>query len=387
MGLSPLTFGRRGMEEEIILSILQYWRKFCKSRGNGWNAITTHEPFLCECNKRAKRAVWVQRKRFDFEASLSRIANRERSDLFGDLTERNPLWNGLDKLLEKYERPEIKYEDSTVHQLQNGIVEAKQLARKSLQPNKQQPLLDLMILADVVKLKVNRKVDAVGKRLVEQHYISTGIDEDPLFSSMYNGPSYEQKRSDAASPDLSFVNALDDVSNIDKEDVSHSLRDKYAAIPDTTILLDSIASTAKFNLREMKQEVNDSLVNERGSHIQLGNYKNFIQKKKRHRIQCLRDLEEHCCTCRGPHIAKPPFTHGENYRQEPTHKHYQYKKCSFITKKRKELVWLEKTIDKYGSNQERFEMRILKCQDETERRKNCLKETLANNLRLMELAN
>ena len=151
-------------------------------------------------------------------------------------------------------------------------------------------------------------------------------------------------------------------------------------------LVDIVATAARTDLSVMKLDVDKSLLHARSSQIHLGSYKEFIEKKKKQRTQCLRDVQTHCCICRGPHIAKPPFSHAKDYRREPTHAQYQGAKCLFLKKKRAELKWLDETLGNYSSNNDKFEREIEMRKSETLSRKENMKEALANSLRLMELA-
>ena len=151
-------------------------------------------------------------------------------------------------------------------------------------------------------------------------------------------------------------------------------------------LVDSIATSANTNLSVMKLDVGKSLHDVKSSQINFSNYNEFIEKKKQQRIQCLHDIKAHCCTCRGPHISKPPFSHGKDYRRDPTHEQSHGRKCLFLKKKKEELQWLDETLDKFANNCKRFERTIQKCQATTEKRKEEMKDALANSLRLMDMA-
>jgi hypothetical protein len=135
----------------------------------------------------------------------------------------------------------------------------------------------------------------------------------------------------------------------------------------------------------MKLDVYKSLGDVRSSEMHLLNYNDFIEKKKMQLVQCLRDLQEHCCTCKGPHITKPPFSQGKEYRREPTHTKTQKNKCDFLRRKRRELKWLDETLAKYDNNQERFKRELADRQDEIRRKKVIMKDALANSLRLMDM--
>ena len=179
-----------------------------------------------------------------------------------------------------------------------------------------------------------------------------------------------------------FVKYLSETSTAENDSPSDKQDD---ATTDQVSLIDAIASSAKTNLSAMKLQVDKSLLDSRSSQIHLSNYREFIEKKKKQRIQCLRDMRMHCCKCRGPHIARPPFSHGKDYRREPTHTQHQGNGCLFLKRKMSELKWLEETLGKYSENSERFELEIEKCKADTECKKENMQEALANNLRLMEI--
>jgi hypothetical protein len=388
---------------EILGYILHGWRGWCKISAllrepfKQWNSTAKQETFLRECEKKARRALRAQRQNYIVNECLTETARHKVADAARvaqtplNNTARVPISDRVDKLLEKYEG---RGED-TIHanrpqnQGLNSLqsLEALYSFTNQHQSIEQVSLLDLIVLAGSVQQSLNANAYLVDEHLTEKHYISTGIDADPLFASLYSPP---QKQQDVpASKDDSLFEGKENLSQLQLEDLA-AIQDidlSTGRNPNPMSLVDSIAHAAKSNLQKMKHEVHKSLIDERGSHIHLANYKEFIAKKKRQRIQCQRDLREHCCTCRGPHISKPPFSHGKDYRREPTHEHCQNEKCSFIKKKKRELDWLEETIGKYNTNEERFEREILKCEDETEKRKTCLKDALANSLRLMEMAN
>jgi hypothetical protein len=409
--------------EEIIGCILQQWRDYCKSRGKelrflrepvqAWKSVAKQEKFLRECERKARKALRVQRQQHVLKCWVETLKQKKLADAariakcISNAEARVPYSERVDKLLAEYER-----KDEEAGASDGPTQDAKGDSSTELEPletlhslinqdrtkDQTTPLLDMIVLAGFVQHTLNDLTNTdVGERLTEKHYILTGIDEDPLFSSIYS-PTSEHKRDGAAPVDTDFLEMLDDsmfMFDADNDNLSQHHIDELIAIEKNTFpltngantisLLDSIAFTAKSNLHKMKHEVHKSLMDVRGSHIHLTNYTEFIEKKKKQQIQCQRDLKEHCCTCRGPHIAKPPFSHGKDYRREPTHEHCQNDKCSFIKKKRMELQWLDETIGKYDSNQERFERNIALCEDETERRKNSLKDALANSLRLMEM--
>ncbi len=153
-----------------------------------------------------------------------------------------------------------------------------------------------------------------------------------------------------------------------------------------TSLLDAIAADAKDNISVMKSDIDTALNDTQSSQAHLMIYRDFIEKKRKQRLQCLRDLREHCCLCQGPHISKAPFSHRKDYRREPTHIQHQGDECLFLKKARSELKWLDETLSNYCKNNERFELEIERRKAETHSRKENMKEALANSLRLMEIA-
>ena len=149
---------------------------------------------------------------------------------------------------------------------------------------------------------------------------------------------------------------------------------------------EAVAETTRADLSEMKDEIDRSLERVQSSETHLVDYRDYIEKKKRQRSQCLRDLKTHCCVCRGPHITKPPFSMGKDYRREPTHEIRKNKDCLFLKKKRRELRWLDETLAKYAANNKRFEREIARLSRETDRRRNDLRQALRNSFLLMEMA-
>lgn len=147
-----------------------------------------------------------------------------------------------------------------------------------------------------------------------------------------------------------------------------------------------IAADAKIAISVLKLDVVAALHDTQMTHMHLVKYKEFIEKKKKQRLQCIRDMQSHCCQCDGPHISKPPFRHGNDVQREPVHSQYQAAGCQFLQKKQAELNWLDTTLGNYNKNNEQHELEIEKCKAETQRRKEHLKEALANSLRLMEIA-
>ena len=151
-------------------------------------------------------------------------------------------------------------------------------------------------------------------------------------------------------------------------------------------LVHDIATDAKANISVMKLDVDAALHDTQMTHMHLLKYKEFIERKRKQRIQCIRDMQLHCCQCDGPHISKPPFRHGKDYRKDPLHSQYQAENCQFLKKKQTEMNWLDTTLGNYDKNNEQYELEIEKRKAETQCRKDTLKEALANSLRLMEIA-
>lgn len=151
-------------------------------------------------------------------------------------------------------------------------------------------------------------------------------------------------------------------------------------------LINEIATDAKTNISAMKVDVDSALHETQMSYMHLQKYQDFIQKKRKQRLQCIRDMQIHCCQCDGPHISKPPFRHGKDYRRDLIHNQYQSNDCLFLKKKQSELDWLDTTLGDYSKNNEQYELEIEKCKAETKSRKENLKDALANSLRLMEIA-
>ena len=150
-------------------------------------------------------------------------------------------------------------------------------------------------------------------------------------------------------------------------------------------LLNDIATDAKTNISAMILDVGAALHDTQMSRLQHFKYKEFIVKKRKQRLQCLRDMQLHCCQCDGPHISKPPFRHGKDFRRDPIHVQYQADDCLFLKKKQIELSWLDTTLGNYDKNNEQHKLEIEKCKAESQSRKETMKEALKNSLRLMEI--
>jgi hypothetical protein len=175
----------------------------------------------------------------------------------------------------------------------------------------------------------------------------------------------------------SFAKYLEDVTT--KENKIHSNNFHSS-------LVDAIVADAKANIEKMKAEVDAALLNAQSSQEQLMNYEGSIEKKRKQRIQILRDLKEHCCTCDGPHISKPPFSHGKDYRHEPNHIQDQSDNCLFMRKLRADLKSIDETLANYGKNHERYLLEIERRKADAQSKKEFMKDALSNSLRLLEIA-
>jgi hypothetical protein len=257
-------------------------------------------------------------------------------------------------------------------------------------------IFELIALADAIKtalLEIDKSSSKVEMNLIHQHYISTGLEDDPLLSS--NRPVTIDKLSHGNLHDT-VMDDIDIFLDTEKENQLDQYMQELTAVCNgsellkreenhSSSLVDVIASNAKKKLSVMKLDVDKSLRDIRSSQMHLVNYNDFIEKKKRQRIQCLRDIKEHCCHCKGPHISKPPFSHGKDYRREPFHEYCQRDKCKFLQRKRRELEWLDNALNKHSNNQERFEREIQQCEAANEKRKEEMKDSLSDSLRLMEM--
>ncbi|KAL7463675.1 hypothetical protein ACHAXS_004030 [Conticribra weissflogii] len=275
--------------------------------------------------------------------------------------------------------------------------------------------LDLEKLADVVqtiKDEAKRLRPRVSKKLRHQKYITTGIEDDPLLG-VYSGKdsndnpkirhsdTINEKNKTGISMDIVDV---DNELDIEFDNNDHIMSEYLKELSNFKVnayrqgqthinedepnsLVDSISMNANYTLTAIQEDAAQSDLYIRSSQIHLTNYNEYIEKKKKQRVQCSRDIKVHCCTCRGPHISKPPFTHvkGE-YRREPTHVHRQGDKCLFLKKKKDELRWLDDVLAKYGNNRERFEREIQNRELDAEMRKEELRDNLANSLMLMDMS-
>ena len=175
----------------------------------------------------------------------------------------------------------------------------------------------------------------------------------------------------------SFAKYLEDVTTRETETLSNNFQ---------TSLVDAIVADAKANIEKMKADVDAALLDAQSSQEQLMSYEDSIEKKRKQRIQTLRDLKEHCCTCDGPHISKPPFSHGKDYRHEPNHTQQQSDDCLHMRKLRADLKSIDETLANYGKNHERYLLRIERRKADAQSKKEFMKDALSNSLRLMEIA-
>lgn len=260
-------------------------------------------------------------------------------------------------------------------------------------------ILDLIQFAEEIQSKVNEHNAAksdLNKHLLEQHYISTGSEDGDFYDyddassgNHYTISDEYAMLSGGATDDFfvdeeeqqAFAKYLTEISSTQGE--SSTKDDENMQFESS--LVDALAVDAQSNISVMKSDVDQALSETGSAQTHLVNYKEFIEKKRKQRIQCLRDMQIHCCTCRGPHISNPPFSHGKDYRREPTHPQHQGSACLFLKKKRSELKWLDDTLDAYSRNKQRFELEIEQRKIEVQRRKGELTELLTNSLRLMEI--
>lgn len=265
-------------------------------------------------------------------------------------------------------------------------------------------VLVLILLADEIKCaleKFNKSNPNLKKDLLEQHYFATGLEDTFVESSHLildnNHEPSNQARIDAMTMDIDLDVGTDDLFDFEEGELfakylteisAGEKTNSFAKTEDAeqTSLVDALAADIETNISVMKLDVDTALRDTQSSQTHLVNYKEFIEKKKKQRVQCLRYIQSHCCTCRGPHISKAPFSHGKDYRREPLHPKHQGNKCIFLKKKRSELKWLDDTLGNYSRNNNRFERAIEKRNAETESRKENMKEALGNSLRLLALA-
>mmetsp|Transcript_36331 Transcript_36331/g.78434 ORF Transcript_36331/g.78434 Transcript_36331/m.78434 type:complete len:491 (-) Transcript_36331:50-1522(-) len=267
-------------------------------------------------------------------------------------------------------------------------------------------IIELIVLADEIQhtlKKFNKSNPGLNVGLLQQCYISNGSEDSPSsaphirFQTELDDENADRQAGTGAICNHIGLNVeTNDFFDIEEgqsfakylAEISTAENDGQYAEKDAKhiSLVDAIATSAKTNLSIMKVDMRKSLIHAQSSQIHLVDYREFLEKKKKQRIQCLRDIQTHCCKCRGPHISKPPFNHGKAYRREPLHNQHQGEKCLFLKKKRAELKWLDETLGNYSKKNERFEREIEKRTAETLSRKENMKDALANSLRLMEMA-
>lgn len=140
-------------------------------------------------------------------------------------------------------------------------------------------------------------------------------------------------------------NAMDMVHDLGSSDLSDAKDSQRLHVSAEQVessqsaLLNDIATDAKTNISAMILDVGAALNTTQMTHHHLFKYKEFIEKKRKQRLQCLRDMQLHCCQCDGPHISKPPFRHGKDFRRDPIHSQHQADNCLFLKKKQTELIW------------------------------------------------
>jgi hypothetical protein len=245
---------------------------------------------------------------------------------------------------------------------------------------------------------INRNNLDLARDFAQQHFVSTGTDDasSNLMSHDQHAPidglatidvpittDLEILPSDVvdAKDEASFAEYMKVVALGEKD--GHFFRQ---ADGEQISLVDVIAADANANISVMKLDVDMALFDTQSSQAHLMSYREFIDKTRKQRLQCLRDLREHCCICKGPHIPKPPFGYGKDYHREPAHSQQQESECLFLKKSWSELKSLDKTLDNYCKNNKRLELEIDRRQAEIRSRKETMKEALANSLRLMEIA-
>lgn len=181
-----------------------------------------------------------------------------------------------------------------------------------------------------------------------------------------------------------MVYEVADLSGVKDNQMLHISAEQLAS--SQSAVVNDIATEAKTNISTMMLDVDAALHDTQMTRCKLVKYKEFIEKKRKQRLQCIRDMQLHCCQCDGPHISKPPFRHGKDYQRDSIHNQYQSEDCNFLKKKQTELNWLDTTLGNYDKNIELYEFEIEQCKAEAQSRKENMKEALANSLRLMEIA-
>jgi len=245
-------------------------------------------------------------------------------------------------------------------------------------------VLELILLADEVENsieKYNRQNPTLDKDILEQQYITSGIEGGVSDSSRTIHNELDFFDEDEGKE---FAKYLAEVSSGERDDSSSTTKHDEDVNQFESSLVNALA--AESNISTLKANVDKANHDIQSSQIHLINYKEFIEKKRKQRIQCLRDMKLHCCKCRGPHISKPPFSHSKDYRKDPVHPQHQGSNCLFLKKKRAELKWLDETIGNYDKNVCRFEQDIERHKAEAKSRQERMAEALTYSLRLMEIA-
>ena len=244
-------------------------------------------------------------------------------------------------------------------------------------------VFELILLADEVEAsieKYNRQNPALDKDILEQQYITSGIEGGVSRSrTIHNELDFFDE-----DEGREFAQYLAEVSAGERDVSSSSTKHDEDVNQFESSLVNALA--AETNISALKADVDAANHDIQSSQIHLINYKEFIEKKRKQRIQCLRDMKLHCCKCRGPHISKPPFSHGKDYRKDPVHPQHQGNNCLFLKKKQAELKWLDETIGNYDKNVCRFEQDIERHKAEAKSRQEHMTEALTYSLRLMEIA-
>lgn len=245
-------------------------------------------------------------------------------------------------------------------------------------------ILELILLADEIESsieKYNQQNPTLDKDILEQQYITSGIEGGVSDSSRTIHNELDFFDEDEGKE---FAKYLAEVSAGERDDSSSTTKHDEDVNQFESSLVNALA--AETNISALKSDVDAANHDIQSSQIHLINYKEFIEKKRKQRIQCLRDMKLHCCKCRGPHISKPPFSHGKDYRKDPVHPQHQGSNCLFLKKKRAELKWLDETIGNYDKNTKRFEQDIERHKAEAKSRQEHMTEALTYSLRFMEIA-
>lgn len=245
-------------------------------------------------------------------------------------------------------------------------------------------IIELILLAEQVETsieKYNQQNPTLDKDILEQQYITTGLEGGGPSSSRTIHNELDFFDEDEGKE---FAKYLAEVSAGERDEPSSSTNHDEDVNQFESSLVNALA--AETNISALKADVDTANHDIQSSQIHLINYKEFIEKKRKQRIQCLRDMKLHCCKCRGPHISKPPFSHGKDYRKDPVHPQHQGNNCLFLKKKRAELKWLDETIGNYDKNVCRFEQDIERHKAEAKSRQERMTEALTYSLRLMEIA-